>query len=189
MTVWARFVDRLELFGDIAHGWDVRAMEAISSVRVFQRVPRFFRAATYLGDGYLWAALALGLLAFGRSVDRWNVLIAFCVTAVNIAVLRLLKLLFSRERPALIEDGPRARVIDTYSFPSGHATTSFGIAWIVSSCYPYPAIQTLVYATAATIALSRVCVREHFLFDVVAGAVLGTSIAAGLLPYLRALFL
>jgi undecaprenyl-diphosphatase len=185
VTVWNRFVDRLELLGDVAHGWDVRAMEAISGVRLFQRVPRFFRAATYLGDGYLWGGLALGLLIFGQAVDRWNVFMAFCVTVVNIAVLRLLKFACARERPAMIADGPRARMIDTYSFPSGHATTSFGIAWIVASCYPHPAVRALVFTAAATIALSRVCVREHFLFDVMAGAALGTSIAAALLPFLR----
>lgn len=189
MTTWNRFVDRLEILGDRAHVWDVRAMEAISGVRLFQRVPRFFRAATYLGDGYLWGALALGLLLFGQTVDRWNVFLAFCITVTNVAVLRLLKLVCARERPDLIVDGPRARMIDTYSFPSGHATTSFGIAWIVSSCYPFPGVQALVYAAAATIALSRVCVREHFLFDVLAGAALGTSIAAGLLPLLRSVLL
>lgn len=189
MSAWARFVDRLETFGDVIHAWDVRAMDAISSVRFFQRVPRFFRVATYLGDGYLWAGLAAGLLLFGDVADRWNVLVAFCVTAVNIAVLRLLKMVCARERPAVIADGPRARLIDTYSFPSGHATTSFGIAWVASTCYPYPAAQALVYTAAATIALSRVCVREHFLSDVVAGAALGTSVAAGLLPLLRWLLL
>ncbi|MDD4903747.1 MAG: phosphatase PAP2 family protein [Candidatus Bipolaricaulis sp.] len=189
MNAWSRFVDRIELLGDAAHAWDARAMEAISGVRLFQRVPRFFRAATYLGDGYLWGGLALGLLLFGETPDRWNVLVAFCITVVNMAVLRLLKTLCARERPAVMDDGLRARVIDTYSFPSGHATTSFGIAWVVSSCYSYPVVQALVYMAAATIALSRVCVREHFLLDVVAGAALGTSVAAGFLPLLRWLLL
>ena len=46
MSAWARFVDHMETFGDVIHAWDVRAMDAISSVRFFQRVPRFFRAAT-----------------------------------------------------------------------------------------------------------------------------------------------
>lgn len=169
---------------DVIHSWDERAMRSISEARVLRKVPRVFVAATYLGDGYIWGALALGLLAFGTSSDRLNVLAGFFVTVANLVIVRTLKSLFSRERPEIGPEAGRARLIDTYSFPSGHATTSFGLAWLVAVAYPIPWVQALVYAGAAIIGLSRVVLQEHYLFDVVAGAILGTLVSASILHLL-----
>jgi undecaprenyl-diphosphatase len=153
-------------------------MLSISEARFLRRVPRVFIAATYLGDGYIWGGLALGLLAFGSSSDRLNVLAGFVITVSNLVLVRLLKSLFSRERPDTGPDSGRGRLIDTYSFPSGHATTSFGLAWLVAMAYPHPLVQALVYGGAAIIGLSRVVLQEHYVFDVIAGAMLGTLVSA-----------
>jgi undecaprenyl-diphosphatase len=188
LTVWGRLLSRVDVFADAAHDWDVRTMEAISDARFLRPWSRVFLTATYLGDGYLWSGLGLGLILFGDSADRWNVLIGVGVTIVNVALFRFLKLLFARERPEAIGEGLRSRVVDTYSFPSGHATTSFGLAWLVAVNYPHLIVQAAVYFAAATIAFSRVYVREHYLLDVVAGAILGTLVACSLLPFFRWLF-
>lgn len=178
MTAWGWLMDRMDAVADVMHGWDERAMLSISEARFLRRVPRVFVAATYLGDGYIWLGLALGLLAFGNERDRWNVLIGLCATVANLILVRLLKTLFSRERPEEGAGAMRGRLIDTYSFPSGHATTSFGLAWLVATAYPTPYIQAIVYAGAGLIALSRIVLREHYLFDVLGGALLGTLVAA-----------
>jgi undecaprenyl-diphosphatase len=188
LTVRGRLLNWVDLFADAAHEWDVRSMEAISAARFLRRWNRVFLTATYLGDGYLWSGLGLGLILFGTSTDRWNVLIGVGVTIVNVALFRFLKLLFARERPEAIVEGLRSRVIDSYSFPSGHATTSFGLAWLVAMTYPSPIIRAAVYFAATMIAFSRIYVREHYLLDVVAGAILGTLVAASLLPFFRWLF-
>jgi undecaprenyl-diphosphatase len=185
LTVWSRFVGRIDAIVDVVREWDERAMWSISEASFVRRLPRVFVTATYLGDGYVWGGLALGLLVFGNSVDRWNVLFGAVVTAANLILVRLLKALFSRERPDAALEGMRGRLIDAYSFPSGHATTSFGLAWLVAIAYPYAFAQALVYAGATTISLSRVVLREHYLFDVVAGAILGTLVAASLLHLFR----
>lgn len=188
MGAWARLAGRIDGTVDVIREWDERSMHAISESAVLKKFSRFFLVATYLGDGYLWGGLGLGLILFGRSIDRWYVLIGVGVSIVNIALFRFLKLLFGRTRPIELGVELRSRVIDTYSFPSGHATTSFGLAWVVSVSYPFPAAQVAVYAVAASIALSRVYLREHYLLDVVCGAVLGTLVAIYLLPFFRWLF-
>ncbi len=185
MTVRSRFADRIDIFVDVMHQWDERAMLSISEARFLRKVPRVFIAATYLGDGYIWGGLALGLLAFGGSRGRWNVLAGFVITVANLIAVRLLKALFSRERPEDMVEEMRGRLKDVYSFPSGHATTSFGLAWLVATAYPVPLAQALVYAVASVIALSRVMLREHYLSDVVAGALLGTFVAASILYVFR----
>ena len=177
-------------FDSLLH-WDRRMVHAIGENRRLNRFDRMFVTATFLGDGYLWACLALGLLLFGGSVDRRYVGIGFLVTVANIVLFRVIKALTGRVRPETVEEKEeRLRTrIDGYSFPSGHATTSFGLAWVVFNCYPYVAVQTSVYIVAATIAFSRIVVREHYPLDVLGGAVLGSVVAVSLFPvFARLLF-
>jgi len=185
VTVRSRLADRFDVFADAIHDWDERATQAISDAPFLRKIPRVFITATYLGDGYIWLGLAVGLLAFGGRQGRWNVLVGFFVTIANLILVRLLKALFSRERPEDAIEAMRGRLKDAYSFPSGHATTSFGLAWLVAMFYPVPAIQALVYVVAGVIALSRIVVREHYLSDVVAGATLGTFVAVCILHLFR----
>ena len=171
--------------------WDRRMVHAIGENRKLNKFDRMFVTATFLGDGYIWASLALGLLLFGGAVDRRYVGIGFLVTVANIVIFRVIKMLTGRVRPEnKDEKEERLRTrIDGYSFPSGHATTSFGLAWVIFNCYPHVAVQTSVYVVAATIAFSRVVVREHYPLDVLGGALLGSAVAVSLFPiFTRLLF-
>lgn len=185
MTVRSRLADCFDDFADTLHAWDERATQAISDAPFLRRIPRVFITATYLGDGYLWFGLALGLLVFGGEDGRRNVLAGFFITLANLVIVRALKSLFSRERPEEAIEAMRGRLRDAYSFPSGHATTSFGLAWLVAMSYPVAWIQAVVYTGATVIALSRVMLREHYVSDVVAGATLGTLIAVCVLYVIR----
>lgn len=162
--------------------WDQRMIHAIGESRKFNRVERAFMTITYLGDGYIWAALALGLLIFGGAADRRYVGIGFVITVANIVIFRFVKSLTGRIRPSSAEPSRLRNRIDGYSFPSGHATTAFGLAWVVFNCYPYVAVQSAVYFVAGTIALSRIIVREHYPLDVLGGAALGSAVSAALFP-------
>ena len=176
-------------FDSVLH-WDRRMVHTIGTSRKLNRLDRMFVTATFLGDGYIWATLALGLLVFGGTADRRYVGIGFAVTVANIVIFRFIKTLTGRIRPEntdVKEERMRTR-IDGYSFPSGHATTSFGLAWVVFNCYPHVAVQTSVYVVAATIAFSRVVVREHYPLDVLGGAILGSAVAALLFPLFTNLF-
>jgi len=180
---------RLDGWIDAALHWDRRAVHAIAEHPALQRWARMFVTATYLGDGYLWAGLAAGLLLFGRPVDRWYVVIGAAVTAANMTIAHFIKLAAGRLRPRNLVTKLRLRLVDGYSFPSGHATTSFGVAWVVARSYPHPAVQVPVYVAAAMIAFSRVCVREHYPLDVAAGAILGSGVAVLLYPVIARLVL
>jgi undecaprenyl-diphosphatase len=57
------------------------------------------------------------------------------------------------------------------SFPSGHAVTSFALAFAVSALWPQVRLVMIVYAIL--IALSRLVLLAHHPSDVVAGALLG----------------
>lgn len=184
----ATFRNRLSSWIDSVLHWDRRMVHKIGESRKLNKLERMFMTATTLGDGYIWASLALGLLLFGGAVGRRYVGIGFGITVANIAIFRLIKTVTGRVRPENTATGRLRTRIDGYSFPSGHATTSFGLAWVVSNCYPNVAVQTSVYVVAATIAFSRVFVREHYPLDVLGGAILGSAVAAALFPLLTHLF-
>lgn len=179
---------RMSIWFDSVLHWDRRMVHAIGENRKLDKFDRMFVTATFLGDGYIWAAVGLGLLLFGGGVDRRYVGIGFFVTVINIAIFRLIKMLTGRVRPETTAEERLRTRIDGYSFPSGHATTSFGLAWVIFNCYPHVAVQTSVYVVAATIAFSRVVVREHYPLDVLGGAILGSAVAVSLFPIFTRLF-
>jgi len=187
--VWAWIAQRTDDLVTAILDWDRRTVQAIARIPGLRRFSKVFLTATYLGDGYLWGSIGLGLILFGGTTDRILVLIGLAVTIVNMFVFRFIKLLVGRIRPTDAMPKLRSRVIDGYSFPSGHATTSFGLAWVLSASYPYLQVQIAVYLAAGIIAFSRVYVREHYPLDVLFGAALGSVIACLLFPLLRLLFL
>jgi len=189
MEVWARLVSRFDLAIEMFLRWDADTMVAISEHPALKRISGVLVAATYLGDGYLWGGLALGLILFGNALDRAYVLIGLGITIVSITLFRLFKILFNRPRPLLIVFGLRSRLIDSHSFPSGHATIAFGLAWVIAVCYPHLLVQLAAYLGAITIGVSRVYLKEHYPLDVISGALLGSFTAAYLFPVFARLLL
>jgi undecaprenyl-diphosphatase len=189
MGVWSRVAARTDIIVQAVLDWDRRTVQTIAQLPGLRRFAKVFLTATYLGDGYLWGSLGLGLILFGNTLDRFRVLIAVGITIVNMFVFRFIKLMVGRIRPTDAMPRLRSRVIDGYSFPSGHATTSFGLAWVVSASYPHLPVQIAVYSAAGVIAFSRVYVREHYPLDVLFGAALGSLIASLLFPLFCWLFL
>jgi len=99
---------------------------------------------------------------------------------VNVGI----KSLFRRTRPVQTAARPFAlRRPLSSSFPSGHATSAFCAAVLLSEAEPR--LRPVWYATAALVASSRVHVRIHHTTDVVVGAAVGWAlghIATRLIP-------
>lgn len=187
MHAWSRVMSRVDQSIEALLRWDENMLESISDHPGLKSVSTMLVTATYMGDGYLWGGLALGLILFGGAVDRAYVLIGLGVLIASIAIFRMFKLLFARPRPILGVSPLRSKFLDSYSFPSGHATTSFALAWVISACYPHPIVQVSVYLVAITISVSRIYMKEHYPLDVMCGALLGTFTALYLFPLLSRL--
>lgn len=172
----------LDHFGERILLADEGAVDWISSRPLMRRLEVLWVAATSLGNGYVWGLLGLYLILFGGRADRLNVLVGLGVMMVEVTVFRVFKGLFSRPRPALRGRLPRRWFMDTFAFPSGHTTAAFGMAYLVTQLYPQPLTLAAVYSLACAIGISRVYLRDHYLIDVVAGAVLGTIVAHVVLP-------
>ncbi|HET6811288.1 MAG TPA: phosphatase PAP2 family protein [Acidimicrobiales bacterium] len=130
--------------------------------------------ASAVGDhGMLWVGLAA--LRAARERERGELVRMVAVMAAESVFVNLgVKSLFRRRRPVV--DVPRPyhlRIPLTSSFPSGHATSAFCAAAVLSEGSP---AGPAYYALAAVVAASRVHVRIHHASDVVAGVALGTVV-------------
>jgi hypothetical protein len=125
---------------------------------------RFARAATNSIGPFL-AAGELSLFFSGKEGKRKAWQGAEAVLATSMAT-ELLKRTVREKRPNSNE---------RTSFPSGHASAAFAMATVLSEYQPK--YKWLAYGGASVIAWSRVETHAHRWRDVVAGAVLGHTIA------------
>jgi undecaprenyl-diphosphatase len=133
---------------------------------------RVFYAASELGDfGLVWHLVggARALAPDRRASDalRISAILAGESALVNGGI----KSLFGRARPTW--DQPRAYRIRrplSSSFPSGHASSAFTAAGVLSHDDP---LWPVYYGLAAVVAASRVYVKIHHASDVVAGIATG----------------
>lgn len=182
LTTFRGIGHALDRWVDQLWAWDEEVMDAVSSARVLQRLDAVFLSATYLGYGYLWAALALALIVFGTKADQAAVLIGLGVVIVSVFLSQTMKSITGRPRPQFLRRGFHHQLLCSSSFPSNHTTAAFAMGYVVLRLFPWWPNIVVIYTMAALIGLSRVYLREHFPLDVVGGAVLGTWVSHGLLP-------
>jgi undecaprenyl-diphosphatase len=121
----------------------------------------------------------------------WRRPYPFLLVAATSITTSLLNALFKyavqRDRPptVILDPKPLMEVPTTSSFPSGHTSTSFACAYVISRLAPR--LTTPVFVLAALIGFSRVYVGVHYPLDVVAGAIFGLIVARALLMLLTAL--
>ncbi len=136
------------------------------------------RLASKLGDWPVWMAL-IALQPLLHGVQGWAYLLQYSVTALfAIGMYRLLKTRLCRERPFITFDGSIActePALDRYSFPSGHTMHAVMFCLLTASHSPW--LLILLAPLSLLIALSRVGLGLHYLSDVVAGALIGTTFA------------
>jgi membrane-associated phospholipid phosphatase len=130
-----------------------------------------------LGEhGGVWIALGVAgamLDAPERRSGWWR---GVGLVAGTYAANTALKLIVRRRRPQLPDLPPLTGTPTQLSFPSAHAATSFAGARLYSRM-GVPAVP--LYGLAAALSLSRLYLGVHYPSDVLAGALLGTAIAAG----------
>lgn len=136
---------------------------------------RLFYGASALGDhSLIWVGLGAlrGLRSEHDVVAAARVAAGVAIESVLVNVV--IKSLFRRSRPPWDVERPLPlRRPRTSSFPSGHATSSFTSAVLLSEGDD---LWPLYYALAVVVATSRVYVRIHHASDVVAGAAMGLAL-------------
>lgn len=152
------------------------------------RLSPVFEVFSALGNGLTLTVICLALYVYGWLKGSDNIARAgsggFFSILLGSAAVHFLKAAFERPRPS---QGPQAIIhllgepsfFDLTgrfnSFPSGHATVSFALAFVLARRFPrYAAV---FYVLAFGVALARVGLGSHYPSDVAGGAILG--VAAG----------
>lgn len=122
----------------------------------------------------VWLALgAVGWLFDRAERIRWR---RACATVAGAYALNTaIKVAVGRRRPELAGLPALTRTPTQLSFPSAHASTSFAGA-LAYSRLGLPSAP--LYGLATGLSLSRLYLGVHYPSDVLAGAVLGTALAA-----------
>lgn len=138
----------------------------------------FFSFITYFGEGYIFlAAIPMALFYSKRSG------IQIAITAVLVLFLTALfkQLLFDGEpRPAMFfKDFADIRLVPGQkmnmwnSFPSGHTMAAFGLYTSLAFYSRNRFVVLGLFVTAFLVGYSRMYLSQHFLVDVIFGAILG----------------
>lgn len=149
---------------------------------------RFFMLVTMMGDGLTTIIVVLGMLFIKY---RYSILTAMAY-AYSSVVVQVLKQVFNSPRPSkFFQDLIPIRTIEDYplyewkSFPSGHSASAFTLAVVLAYLVPYKHRQWIIIPIAAVTAFSRVYLAQHFLEDIVAGAILGVVLTFQLIWWLE----
>ena len=152
---------------------DARADLVLEHLRSSPFANRAFYGASALGDhGLLWHTVGAVHALRGQRQLKESLRLSAALAAESVLVNVVVKSLFRRTRPVHTAIRPFAlRRPLTSSFPSGHATSAFCAAVLLSKAEPR--LRPVWYVAATVVAASRVHVRIHHTTDVVVGAALG----------------
>jgi len=174
------FVDRPVIFAV--------ALWPESTVEVFEHVTELGHSTKYI----VASALAFALFRWIVRRPRLSSASALIFGAIVLPglLVNALKILIGRFRPhRLIElqqwgFDPLTIDYNTSSFPSGHSSTIFGLAFALGLLFP--SLRVLWFSIAVIVGFSRVAVLAHYPSDVIIGGYIGMLVAASWAGWLQA---
>ncbi|UCE93817.1 MAG: phosphatase PAP2 family protein [Flavobacteriaceae bacterium] len=143
---------------------------------------QFFKYVTHLGDGVVFALLIV-FLAFFRI--RWSLYLLFASLFTLLFVFITKQIIFNgMPRPTKYFENEEVlhlvagvKMHSWNTFPSGHTITAFAIFVILMLISKKEYLKYIFIITAILAGFSRVYLSQHFLGDVLSGALIGTAIA------------
>jgi undecaprenyl-diphosphatase len=138
-----------------------------------------FNTSSAVGDfGAIWHVIGVVGALNGTLTWPQAVALALLMGGESLLLNQGIKRVFRRKRPtAAGDDRVTVRRPLTSSFPSGHASSAF-FAAVVLSGWVGSMWTAVFFAFAVIIALSRVVVRIHHVSDIVVGSVVGSLLGA-----------
>jgi membrane-associated phospholipid phosphatase len=148
----------------------------------------FFRFFTNVGDGLAAILISLAFILFNARKGI-ILLTGYLLSGLIIQLLKIFVFpdvlrpvaLIGQSYPLHLVAG--VKILTEHSFPSGHAGTAFALFFCLAAFTDNKGLQFLALLTSVAIAFSRMYLSQHFLTDVIAGAVIGTFTSLILLAW------
>lgn len=132
---------------------------------------------TTLGDaGLIWILMGIALL-INKKYRKVGFMVLGALALGSILGEGIIKNIVQRDRPFISMEGidMLIKAPTSYSFPSGHTTSSFAAAGVIAINFKNKSVY--VFTLAVLIAISRIYLGVHFPTDIISGIVLGLSCA------------
>ncbi len=139
-----------------------------------KKLNKFMIVVTKLGNnGMIWFTISIPFL-LNKEYRSIGVKMMLALLLSGFIGEILVKHIVARVRPTkfLLQEEMLIKEPITYSFPSGHTSSSFAASCILASYFGSLSIPAFVFAVL--MGFSRVYLRVHYPTDVLAGAVLGS---------------
>lgn len=153
--------------------------KVINYVSFWQRpfLSKFLMPFTKLGSlGVIWLVLAIPML-INESSRKVGIKVVLMVLVTGLIGEVFIKHVAKRKRPSkyIEEEDMLIRKPITYSFPSGHTSSSVASAVVISFSYRFLAVPVCILAFL--VSFSRLYFKVHYPSDIIAGAILGVLCA------------
>lgn len=160
------------------HRLDSNLCIAVNQTSQIRLIRDLFRLVSRLGDGLFWYSLMLLILLFEGSDGFLPVLHMALAGLSGTLLYKWLKGKTLRPRPFEVHQDifMTGKPLDKFSFPSGH--TLHAVVFGLVAINYYPALSFIIMPFVSMVALSRVVLGLHYPSDVIAGALIGSLIAA-----------
>lgn len=155
--------------------FDNRADDLFAPLRGNTIADRLFYSASKAAEfSIVWHVLSLTGAAFVPALRPHALRLTVALGVESVLVNAMIKPIFDRRRPDLIDGAPHLRRPKTASFPSGHASSGAMAAVLLSDAVPK--LRPLWVVAAGVVGASRVHARMHHGSDVAAGFLVGTAL-------------
>ncbi len=137
---------------------------------------KIFLLFTILGNGWCMVVVAAICFLFNRKRLALLVISSFLLSGL---LAQVLKYFLPEARPGILLEKSYPYFIQNVtlhsysSFPSGHSASAFALAAVLTFYFPYKWLSIPLFAYACLVGYSRIYLGDHFLIDVLSGAVIG----------------
>lgn len=132
---------------------------------------------TYFGDGFFCVAIALLLFLFKKRFLALMVLTSYALSGI---IAQVLKYFILEARPAIFLKATTYKYFienvtlhNFHAFPSGHTASAFALAGVLSFAAKNKNFSLLFLLLAIMVGYSRIYLAQHFMDDVLVGAIIG----------------
>ncbi|WP_160292070.1 phosphatase PAP2 family protein [Pedobacter lusitanus] len=145
----------------------------------------FFSYYTVMGDGAMCVVIIIIMFFFKRRNLALILLVAYLSSGIFVQIL---KRFINNPRPCLYFDQISFKYsyfvngvhnMHSGSFPSGHTTSAFAMTIVLAIYFRQKWMGLLFLLLAVLAGYSRIYLAQHFLEDVVAGALIGSVFGLG----------